>query len=71
MGPAFTQHLKRLKASYSVFKMDGAAHENYKQVSLVIGDLRDVSFKSNLSWEIHTNVVCANDSQMAAAAKGL
>lgn len=29
-----------------------------------------MSFKSHLSWEIHTNVVCANDSQMVAAARG-
>lgn len=38
---------------------------------VLISDLlRDVSFKSCLSWEIHTNVVWANDRQMAGAAGG-
>lgn len=44
--------------------------DNYKKVSLDIKPLRGMSFKSSLSWGIHTNVVSANDSQMAEAARG-
>lgn len=38
--------------------------------SLLISNLSEVSFKSCLRWEIHTNVVTTNDSQMAWAARG-